>query len=468
MSRLRPVPSMLVVAAALAGCAPMIPQLEPRPLPVPDTYPAAVAPAAAASDTRPRAGDIDWPRFFTDERLQRLIATALANNRDLRIAALNIEQARAAYDVRRADVLPTVGAGATATRQPGPTGSITSTYSVGLVLSAWEIDLFGRLRSLNQAALAQFLATEEARRAVQASLVANVATTYLSLLADDESLAVTRQALATREETMRLMRLRFEHGASSELDVRLAESLLETARVAFAQQTRARALNENALALLLGGPAPGALPEGRTLANPGLLQDLPAGLPSELLVRRPDVRQSEQLLAAANASIGAARAAFFPRISLTASLGRASPELSDLFRGGRSAWTFAPQLLQPLFDAGRNQANLGVATANRDIAVAQYERTVQTAFREVADALAGRATLGEQLRAQEAQAAAEATRVRLVELRYRNGASSALEVLDAQRSSFTAQQALVQTRALQAQNLVQLYRALGGGWAPPP
>ena len=299
---------------------------------------------------------------------------------------------------------------------------------------------------------------------MQISLISSVANAYLNVLADDELLRVTRETLRTREESTRLTKLRFDNGASSELDFRQAESLLEGARATLAQALRQRALDENALVLLVGQALPTDLPPSLPLDQQQIPGDLPAGLPSDLLVRRPDVRASEQQLLAANANIGAARAAFFPRISLTANLGSASSELSGLFKSGTFAFTGTAQLLQPLFDAGRNRANLDVARVNRDIAVAQYERSIQTAFREVSDALAGRATLSEQLRAQAAQTNALAITFRLADLRYRAGAASYLDILDAQRSLFTAQQALVQTQALQLQNLVTLYRVLGGGW----
>jgi multidrug efflux system outer membrane protein len=294
-----------------------------------------------------------------------------------------------------------------------------------------------------------------------------VAITYLNLLADDELLAVTRSTLLTREDSLKLTKLKFDAGAASELDYRQAESLLEGARATLAQLIRQRALDENALVLLLGQPLPADLPQGASIASQQLIKELPVGVPSEVLARRPDVRQAEQQLIAANANIGAARAAFFPRITLTGSAGSASSELSGLFKSGSSAWTFMPQLLLPIFDAGRNQANLDVANVSRDIALAQYEKAIQTAFREVSDALAGSATLGEQLRAQEAQANAEAVRFKLADLRYRNGAASYLDVLDAQRSLFVAQQAVVQVQAAQIQNQVNLYKVLGGGWKTP-
>ncbi|MGE0803689.1 MAG: efflux transporter outer membrane subunit, partial [Lautropia sp.] len=442
------------------GCASLAPPYE-RP----------AAPVAAQFDggepggKGPVAADLEWQRFFADPRLKRLIGVALENNRDLRIAALSIEQARAQYQVRRADLLPTVNLGVSAARQPSPlTGEQASSYTAGVQITAFELDFFGRIRSLSQAALAQYLATEEARRTAQIALVAAVATTYMNLLADDELLEVTRQTLLSRDESLKLTKLKYDNGAASELDYRQAESLVYAARVSQAALTRQRALDHNALVQLLGQPMPADLPAPLRVLDQELVPDLPAGVPSEVLVRRPDVRQAEQLLIAANANIGAARAAFFPRISLTASAGIASTELSGLFNDGKFAWTFLPQLLLPIFDAGRNQANLEVAQVNREIAVAQYEKAIQAAFREVSDALAGRATLIDQVRAQRLQVNAEAARLRLADLRYRNGAASYLDVLDAQRSLFAAQQAIVQAQASQVQNLVALYKVLGGGW----
>ncbi|MDT4855566.1 Outer membrane protein OprM [compost metagenome] len=296
--------------------------------------------------------------------------------------------------------------------------------------------------------------------------MASVASTWLSLQASDELLALTQRTLATRQDSLRLTKLRFDNGATSALDLRQAESLTAAAESALAQQQRQRALDLNALTLLVGPPLPAALadPAKDAVTTQPLFRDLPAGLPSDLLTRRADIRQAEQTLIAANANIGAARAAFFPRISLTASVGSASSELSGLFKGGSWGFSLAPQALLPIFDAGRNRAGLATAQVGREMAVAQYEKAIQTAFREVADALAGRATLGEQLRAQQAQATAEAERFRLAELRYRNGVASFLDVLDAQRSLFSTQQGLTQTRLAQQQNQVALYKALGGGY----
>jgi len=451
----------LAALLGAGGCMSLAPEYQRPAAPVPAAYPNDAVPAGAAA---PAAADVDWQAYFADPRLKRLIEIALANNRDLRIAVLNIEQARATYQVKRADELPTVGAGVQATRQPGSSGGLVNTYSVGVQVSSYELDFFGRVRSLSQAALAQYLATDEARKTVQIALISSVANGYLNLLADDELLRVTRDTLATREESFKLTKLKFDNGAASELDFRQAESLLEGARVTLASTVRQRALDENALVLLLGETLPADLPVPLPLAGQQVSAELPAGLPSELLARRPDVRSAEQQLIAANANIGAARAAFFPRITLTASAGTASTELSGLFKSGTWALTGTAQLLQPIFDAGRNRANLDIAKVNREIAVAQYEKAIQTAFREVADSLAGRATLGEQLRAQVAQRNAAEVSFKLADLRYRSGAASYLDVLDAQRSLFTAQQATVQVQALQVQNLVTLYKVLGGGW----
>lgn len=444
----------LAAATVLAGCS-MMPAYERPAAPVPRDWP---YPAAQAGTP---AADLKWKDFFADARLRQLIAIALRNNRDLRVAVLNIEEARAQYDIRRADQFPAVGATVSGSRTPTSGGGRSSLYTAGLALSAWEIDLFGRVASLGEVALAQYFATREGRDAAQASLVAAVANGWLALLADEELIALTRQTLATREESLRLVKLRFDHGVASELDFRQAQSLAEGARATLAQLERQRALGLNALALLLGQPVPADFGAGADMALV-TLPDVPAGMPSHELVRRPDVRQAEQQLIAANANIGAARAAFFPRITLTAGIGTASNELSGLFKGGSWGWTAAPQLLQPIFDAGRNRAGLASASAARDIAVAQYEKAIQSAFREVADALAGRATFGEQLQAQRKAAEAESVRFRLSQLRYDNGVASYLELLDAQRALFAAQQALVQTRLQQLQNRVLLYKALGG------
>lgn len=450
--------ALTVAALVLTGCS-FIPTYERPAPPVPVLFPGQPATAVSAE------AEVPWQQFVADARLRELIALSLVNNRDLRLATLNMEQVRAQYQIRRADQFPTLNLAASGSRQPTSSGGTSSNYSVGLALSSWEIDFFGRVASLKEAALAQYLASEEGRRAVQTSLVASVASTWLSLQANEELLALTQRTLKTRDDSLRLTRLRFDNGATSALDLRLAESLTAAAQAALAQQQRLRALDRNALTLLVGQAVPEALLVTVPIASEQpLFGAVPAGLPSDLLTRRADIRQAEQQLIAANASIGAARAAFFPRISLTAGLGSASSELSGLFKGGSWGFSLAPQALLPIFDAGRNQAGLASAQVGRDIAVTQYEKTIQIAFREVADALAGRATLGDELRALQAQATAEADRFRLSDLRYRNGVASFLDVLDAQRSLFAVQQSLALSQLALQQNQVALYRALGGGW----
>ncbi len=448
--------ALTLALAALTGCS-FIPTYERPAAPVPAGFPGQAADATAGV-TLPA-----WDTVVADARLRDLIALALQNNRDLRVAVLNMEQVRAAYQIQRADQLPTLNLAATGNRQPNGSGGISSTYTAGVAMASWELDFFGRVAALKDAALARFLASEEARRAAQTSLVAAVASGWLALQADEELLALTRQTLATRDDSLRLTKLRFDNGAASALDLRQAESLAAAARGTLAQLQRSRAQDLNALALLVGQTPPAALLPTAS-ASSAALQAVPEGLPSDLLARRADIRQAEQALIAANANIGAARAAFFPRIALTASVGSASSDLSGLFKDGSWGFTLAPQAVLPIFDAGRNQANLDAAKVGRDIAVAQYEKAIQTAFREVADALAGRATLGEQLAAVQGQADADAERLRLTELRYRGGVASSLDLLDAQRSLFATQQSLAQVKLAQQQNLVALYKALGGGW----
>jgi len=374
------------------------------------------------------------------------------------VAVLNIEAARAVLGQRRADLWPTLNAGASAVRGTGSNGHVAGTYTAGLTVSAWELDLFGRIRAGSDAAAAQLAASEEGRRAAQVALVASVAQAWLALCADDELLEIARNTVKSREQSLQLTQLRYQHGTASELDLRQAQSLAASAQAALAQFTRQRELDLNALTLLVGQPlAVTTLPRIQSLA----FAEVPTGLPSEVLLQRPDVRQAEQLLVAANANIGAARAAYWPRISLTGSLGTASTQLGDLFKDG--AWSFAAQLLMPIFDAGRTESLVRGATAQRDIALAQYERAIQAAFRDVADALAGRATLMDQLRALEVQRQAEAARLQLVQVRVDNGVGTTLELLDAERSLFAAAQAEVQTRLAEQQSRIAMYRALGGG-----
>lgn len=461
--------AVLLTSAWMAACS-QLPTYQRPEVALPAAWPLQ---PSVAQPQEVQVEPLAWQDFVREPTLKALVAQALVNNRDLRVAALQIEQARAQYQIRDADKLPTVNAGVTGNRQTtGENEPIKSTYSAGLLVSGWEVDLFGRLASLSEAAQAQMLASEETRKAVQTSLVASVASTWLSLQANEALLELTRQTLASREEGLRLIRLRYEHGAASALELRAAESLAATARATLAQQQRLRQLDVNALTLLVGQPLDQALqlqaqPVVVAATEPQAvraLADIPVGLPSQVLLQRPDVRAAEQQLVAANAQIGAARAAFFPRISLTASMGSASSELSGLFKSGAWGWTLAPQALLPIFDAGRNQAGLAAAKTAEQTALAQYEKTIQTAFREVNDALTGQTTLAAQWLAQQDLVSAEAQRLHLSELRLKQGVASQLELLDAQRSVFAAQQTLLQTRLALAQNRVALFKALGGGW----
>lgn len=448
--------ALTLAVSVLSGCS-FIPVHERPAAPVPVTYPGQPADAEAGT-TLPA-----WDSVVIDARLRELIALALQSNRDLRVAALNMEQVRAQYQIRRADQVPTLNLSAAGNRQPTASGGISSTYTAGLAMASWELDFFGRVAALKDVALAQYLASEEARRAAQTSLVAAVASGWLALQADEDLLALTQRTLATREDALRLVKLRFDNGAASALDLSQAGSLAASARATLAQLQRTRALDFNALTLLVGQALPDALLP-TAASSTDAMRAVPAGLPSDLLIRRPDIRQAEQALIAANANIGAARAAFFPRISLTAGVGSVSNELSGLLKDGSWGFSLAPQALMPIFDAGRNQASLASAKVGRDIAVAQYEKAIQTAFREVADALAGRVTLGEQRAALQQQTDADAERLRLTELRHRGGVASSLDLLDAQRALFATQQSLAQVKLAQQQSQVALYKALGGGW----
>ena len=455
-------PTLLTAAVALmlAGCMTLAPEHQRPAAPVAADWSTA---GASRAGVVTEASALPWQIFYgNDARLRELITLALQNNRDLRMALLNVEQARALVRVADASRLPTVNAGLSSSRLPGANGTATASYQVGLQITAYELDLFGKVKNQSQAASARYLASTEGSRAAQIALVAAVASSYLALQADEELLGLSQLTLTTRADSLRLIRLKVDAGAASALDLSAAESTAAAARAHLVQAQRQRAQDRNALVLLIGQPLPTSLPAGQLLAAQSLA-DVPAGLPSEVLTARPDVLQAEQQLVAASANIGVARAAFFPSISLTTSLGTASSQLSNLF--SNTVWSFASQVLLPIFDSGRNEANLASAKAAQGIAVAQYEKAVQTAFREVADALAGSATFNDQLQAQGVQARAESERLRLVELRYANGASNSLELLDAQRSAFAAQQVLVQVRLAQLLNSVQLYKALGGGLA---
>jgi multidrug efflux system outer membrane protein len=465
MKQLKTIVTPLALALVLAGCVNLAPKYERPAAPVAASFPTVLGTNASGNPAAAHApADIAWQQFFTDARLQQLINIALVNNRDLRVAVANIENARATYQIQRSFQFPAIGAAVNG--QEVAHNAQSSVYSAGLAVSSFELDLFGRVRNLSQAALAQFFATEENRRTVQISLVAQVANAYLQALADDEQLALTRETLKTREESLRLIRLRFENGVASRIDLDSAQSLVDNARFVLQQQLRQRAQDDNLVTLLIGQPIPANLPPGGTLEKTNL-PDLPAGLPSDLLAERPDIRAAEQQLIAANANIGAARAAYFPRIALTASGGSASSALGDLFSSGHWGWTAAQNVTMPIFDFGRTRGGVESAKASRDASVAAYERSIQTAFREVSDALAGQATFAEQLRAARSSADTEANRFSLVDQRYRTGTASYLDLLDAQRSLFTAQLTAVQANLARLQNQVTLYRVLGGGWSEP-
>lgn len=455
----------LVAAGVLSGCS-MAPKYTRPDAPIAAEYP-----QHAATDNNPqqRVAELGWRNFFPDQRLQALISRSLANNRDLRVAALRIEEARALYNIQSADLLPNLNATATGNRGRTPaslsqtgTSVVGSSYQVGLSLASFELDFFGRVRSLNDAALASYLSTEEARQSVHISLIAEVAKAYLSERAFTEQQELAQRTLESRSKAYDLAKQRFEVGATSALDLRQNEALLQTARVAQVALARQRAQAWNALTVLVGQPL-NDLPDPQPLSSQNLVTELPAGLPSDLLTQRPDIRSAEQTLLAANANIGAARAAFFPRISLTAGVGTASNTLSGLFEDGSRAWSFAPQMVLPIFQAGANVANLNLTEVRKNIAIANYEKTIQVAFREVADALVARGLLDQQIDAQQRVQDAQAQRLQLADQRFENGISSSLDVLDAQRELFSAEQELVQARLLRLTNAVDLYRSLGGG-----
>jgi multidrug efflux system outer membrane protein len=456
----------LIAATALGGCATLAPKYERPALPVAQSWPTGADPATPGRS----AADVDWRDVILDTRLHGVVDLALQQNRDLRVAVADIERARAAYGVQRAELLPAIDAGAAGDRSRTPaalsqTGraDTASQYRVTAGFSAYELDLFGRVRSLSEAALQSYLATEEDRRAVQISLIAEVANAWLTLAADQELLAISSDTLASRDAALGLIQKRFEGGAASELDLRQAQTLAEQARSDVAVARTRADQDRNALRLLVGAEVPANLLPPTRLADAAALADVPAGLPSEVLVRRPDVAAAERRLRAQNANIGAARAAFFPRISLTAAAGTLSPALGGLFGAGSGTWSFAPQVSLPIFSGGANVANLRGAKASRDAAVAQYERAVQVAFREVSDALAVRATAEERIAAQGRLVEAAAAAQRLTQARYERGVDSYLAVLDAQRTAYAARQTLLQAQLASAANRLELYRALGGG-----
>jgi multidrug efflux system outer membrane protein len=469
---MKPKTLSLTVAALLLGGCTLIPKYEQPQAPVAAQWPTGAAYRVQdASATGQQAANVGWREFFTDPNLQRLIETALANNRDLRVSALNIERAQAMYRIRHADLLPTVAIGASETAQRIPAdlsatrqSMIVHQYGVSANISNYELDFFGRVRSLNEQALELYFATEEAWRSAQISLVSEVANAYLVWLADRQRLQVAQETLKSQQKSYDLIKMRYEQGVASELNLRQAQTSVEMARVDAASYTTWVARDENALSLLLGTQA---LPEWLAvdkMEDLGAVIHLTAGeIPSTVLQQRPDVLAAEHQLRAANANIGAARAAFFPSISLTTSIGTASASLSGLFSGGSGVWSFVPQIGLPIFDTGRRRANLEVSETDYEIALAQYEKAIQSAFREVSDALAQRGTIDEQLAAQKALAEATTATFHLATARYEKGIDSYLSVLDAQRAMYFADLGLVSVRLAKQMNQVALYKSLGGG-----
>jgi multidrug efflux system outer membrane protein len=462
--------AIVMGAMTLSGCT-----LEPeyvRPNAPVTTSQAKAAPGAPAAD-------LGWRTFFPDPQLQQLIALALANNRNLRVAALNVEIARARYRIQRSELLPTIAASVTeqSDRIPAsvlaaslPAGSpsvqtavVSRSYGASIGLTSFELDLFGRIRSLNHAALQEYFGVEETRRSAQITLVAAVATAYLDVLADQTLINITRQTLQNQSESYALVKRMLEVGATTQLALRQAESTVDTARASLAQYERQSAQDRDALQFVLGAPIPTNIEFSAGLDRTEVVSEIEMEIPSSVLVQRPDVLAAEHRLQAANADIGAARAAFFPTISLTGSVGTASAQLSGLFKHGSDAWTFAPQVSVPIFTGGANTANLRVAKLSRDMAVAQYEKAIQAAFREVADTLAARGTLDDQWTAQQALVTASQDAYLLADMRFRGGVDGYLSTLDAQRSLYGAQQQLQLVRLLRLENWVTFYKALGGG-----
>jgi outer membrane protein, multidrug efflux system len=464
---------LLLIGTAFvpAGCT-LAPKYTRPEAPVPAEWPTGPAYKEVGTTTGATASDLAWREFFTDDRLRKVIDMALTGNRDLRVAALNVQRAQAMYGIQRAELLPTVDAVGSANRQHVP-GDLSATgksgnvsqYSVNVGILAWEIDFFGRLQSLKDAALEEYLATEQARRSAQILLVSGVANTYLTLATDRDSLELSQSTLENQQAAYNLVRRRYEVGLAREIDLRQVQTTVDAARVDVILFTRLVAQDESALNLLVGQPVPAELLP-TTLNSISRVKEISPGVPSDVLLRRPDILQAESQLKAANANIGAARAAFFPRISLTTTVGTASSELSGLFKHGSDVWSFSPQAAMPIFDA-RTWSALDVTKADQAIAVTLYERSIQSAFKEVADALAVRGTVDEQLAAQQSLVDATAETYRLANARYTKGVDSYLAVIDAQRSLYGAQQGFLALRLARLANQVRLYAVLGGGGDAP-
>ena len=461
--------SLVLGIAALASACTLAPRYHQ---PVSPVAPAYENVADADADAATAAAEIGWREFFPDPELQGLLGRALTNNRDLRIATLNVEAARAQYRIQRADLVPAIDAQGSANNQRTPASLSSSgqselarSWSAGLGVSAFELDLFGRVRSLRKAAVEQYFAVEENRTAAQLLLVSEVANAWLTLIADRELLSLAEGTRDSQRKSFDLTKLRFDSGISSEIDLHRSEITWRQAEVDIAAQTRRVAQDRNALSLLVGEPLPAQTGAGEHAIDAQTFKKiLPAGLPAELLVRRPDVRAAEHALKSANADIGAARAAFLPSIELTGFYGNASDDLSALFQSGHTAWSFVPTVRLPIFSGGANFANLNLTNVRKRIEIARYEQSIQVAFREVADALIARSTLEDQLQAQQALTLATENSYKLADVRYRGGVDSYLGALIAQRDLYSAQRALIETRLAGASNIVSLYQALGGGW----
>lgn len=453
----------IALAGLLSACS-MVPKHQTPAAPVPAEWPQPTAGSTQA------AAPVNWQQFFGNAQLRTLIELTLDNNRDLRAAALNVQAFQALYRIQKADSLPTIGAEAGGSRQRvpadvagAPQAVTASTYSVGLGMAAYELDLFGRVQSLNDQALQNYLAMDSTRKATQLSLVAATASAWMTWQADQQLLDVVTRTLAANERALDLIVAQVDNGIATDLQRHQAQTAVDSARAQHAQFTRAVEQDLNALQALVGAPLPPSVLQTRVGIADWQLAQLPVGLPSQVLAQRPDILAAEQQLRAANANIGAARAAFFPRIALTASVGTASSDLSGLFNGGSGAWSFAPQISIPLFNAGRLAANLDYATLQKDMRVAQYEKAIQTAFREVADGLSARHTFVRQLQANQSLVQASGKYLDLAQLRYDAGVEGYLTVIDAQRNLLSAELGAVQTGLQQALSEVQLFKALGGG-----
>ncbi len=452
----------LALLAGLTGCS-MIPKYE---------QPAAPFAASWEQQASQSAQVPQWQQFFRDQQLQLLIETALEHNRDLRVAALNAEAFRAQYRIQRSELFPSIDASGSGAHQrvprktsqrPDGDAYTTHQYSAAVGLNSWEIDFFGRIRSLNDQALQNYFASAQAQRSAELSLVSSVAIAWFTLQADQASLQLAEATLKTYEDSQRLIELSHDAGVASALELQQARTATDGARVVQAQASRNLAQSRNALQLVLGTSLPGQITHPGELDNASLAE-LPVLLPSELLQRRPDIMQAEHQLKAANANIGAARAAFFPNISLTATAGSLSGELSDLFGSGTGTWLFQPQIYLPIFNSGRLKANLEYSEIQKDIHVARYEKTIQTAFQEVADGLVARKTYTDQLAAQEQLLASSQEYLDLADRRYREGIDNQLTLLDAQRLNFNAKQQKINTQLASLVSEVGLFKALGGGF----